>query len=49
MHRPIEPYLVERLGAGQGLTLAHFSAQRKRCLWDRGSFRGGCLGRVRKV
>jgi len=24
----------------QGLTLVHFSAQRKRFLWDRGAFRG---------
>ena len=36
-------------GAGQGLTLVHFSAERKRVLWDRkcaeGLFRG-CLGVV---
>ena len=33
-------------GRGQGLTFVHFSAQRKRFLWDRGVFRG-CLGGVR--
>jgi len=27
---------MKRLAAGQGLTLVHFSAQRKRLLWDRG-------------
>ena len=35
----------------QGLTLAHFSAQRKRCRCDRGSIEGlsgGCLGRLRR-
>jgi hypothetical protein len=31
--------------ARQGLTLVHFSAQRRRFLWDRGAFRG-CLGGV---
>ena len=33
----------------QGLTLLHFSAQRKRFLWDRGCISGlfmGCLGGV---
>ena len=30
-------------GRRQGLTLVHFSAQRKRILWDRGAIRG-CLG-----
>jgi len=36
-------------GHGQGLTLVHFSAQRKRFLWDRGCMKGlpwGCLGGV---
>jgi len=28
--------LMLATGAGQGLTLVHFSAQRKRFLWDRG-------------
>jgi len=38
------------LAAAQGLTLVHLSAQHKRCLWDRGAFRGfsrvfrGCQG-----
>ena len=34
----------------QGLTLVHFSAQRKRYLWDKGCIEGlfrGCLGGVR--
>jgi len=34
----------------QGLTLVHFSAQRRRLLWDRGCIHGvfrGCLGGVR--
>ena len=36
--------------ASQGLTLVHFSVQRKRFLWDRGCVQGllkGCLGGVR--
>jgi len=36
--------------AGQGLTLVHFSAQRKRFLWDRGCIEGlfrGCSGGLR--
>jgi hypothetical protein len=35
---------------GQGLTLVHFSAQRKRIRWDRGCVQGlfrGCLVGVR--
>jgi hypothetical protein len=28
--------LFRRVGGGQGLTLVHFSAQRKRFAWDRG-------------
>jgi hypothetical protein len=40
--------VVERAleAEGQGLTLVHFSAQRKRFLWDRGCVQGvyrGCL------
>jgi len=38
-------------GGRQGLTLVHFSAQRKRCLWDRGcilglfrEYTGGAMG-----
>jgi len=33
----------------QGLTLVHFSAQRKRILWDRGCIKGlfrGCSGAI---
>jgi len=33
-----------RATARQGLTLVHFSAQRKRCLWDKGCFREGSGG-----
>jgi len=36
-----------QLASGQGLTLVHFSAQRKRFMWDRGCTQGlvrGCLG-----
>jgi len=30
----------------QGLTLVHFSAQPKRCLWDRGGVQGLFEGRL---
>jgi len=36
---------------GQGLTFAHFSAQRKRFVWDRGCIQGlfrGCVGGARE-
>jgi hypothetical protein len=39
-----------RFADGQGLTLVHVSAKRKRFLWDRGYIQGlfmGCLGRFR--
>jgi len=35
------------LASEQGITLVHFSAQLKRCVWDRGCIQGlfrGCLG-----
>jgi len=34
-------YAFTELGGQQGLTLVHFSAQRKRFLWD-----GGCIWRL---
>ena len=46
------PHLIRSSPAAvdHGLTLVHFSAQRKRFLWDRGCIYGlpwGCLGCVR--
>jgi len=32
----VEPTLARSGSRRQGLTLVHFSAQRKRCVWDRG-------------
>jgi hypothetical protein len=40
---PPDPWTDEE--PRQGLTLVHFSAHRKRFLWDRGAF-WGCLGGV---
>ena len=37
-----------RHGLRQGLTLVHFSAQRKRFLWVGGAYRG-CLGDAQEV
>jgi len=39
---PINPVLVAFVG--QGLTPVHFSAQRKRFLWDRGCIPGWFRG-----
>jgi hypothetical protein len=47
--RPSSSHTNQKEPSGQGLTLVHFSAQRKRFLWNRGCvwllFRG-CLGAV---
>ena len=52
VHVPLVRVLDEAPGGAhhQGLTLVHFSAQRKRFLWDRGCISGlsrGCLGAFR--
>ena len=44
-----KPVAAAYVGAGQGLTLVHFSAQLKRFLWDRGCIEGllrGCFAGV---
>ena len=47
---PTTNWLAAAATSGQGLTLVHLSAQRKRFLWERGCTYGvcmGCLGGVR--
>ena len=47
----VTPYIIEMeeaAGDRQGLTFVHCSAQRKRCLWDRGCMQGLFKGVFRR-